>query len=55
MKIPATENALLIRTDFSDANAWKKLLGAVSSPEELSCSTWTPLMTARTAALRLIS
>ena len=34
MKIPSSENALLIRTDFSDQNAWKKLQGAVGSPEE---------------------
>ena len=34
MKIPSTENALLIRTDFSDQNAWKKLNAAVTGPED---------------------
>jgi hypothetical protein len=32
MKIPSSENALLIRTDFSDKSAWKKLKTAVSQP-----------------------
>ena len=34
MKIPSSENALLIRTDFSDQSAWKKLAAAVSKPAE---------------------
>jgi hypothetical protein len=34
MKIPATENALLIRMDFSDENAWQKLLTAVRDPPD---------------------
>lgn len=34
MKIPSSENALLIRTDFSDQSAWKKLMTAVSEPED---------------------
>ena len=32
MKIPSSENALLIRTDFSDQSGWKKLEAAVSEP-----------------------
>jgi hypothetical protein len=32
MNIPSSENALLIRTDFSDQSAWKKLKRAVSDP-----------------------
>ncbi len=32
MKIPSSENALLIRSDFSDESAWKKLKSAVSEP-----------------------
>jgi hypothetical protein len=32
MKIPTSENALLIRTDFSDQSAWQKLKAAVSEP-----------------------
>jgi hypothetical protein len=32
MKIPSSENALLIRTDFSDESAWQKLTKAVSEP-----------------------
>lgn len=32
MNIPSSENALLIRTDFSDQNAWKKLQTAVNEP-----------------------
>jgi hypothetical protein len=34
MNLPTSENALLIRTDFSDANAWKKLMSAVSEPPD---------------------
>jgi hypothetical protein len=34
MKLPTSENALLIRTDFSDASAWKKLMSAVSEPPD---------------------
>lgn len=34
MKIPITENALLIRTDFSDQNAWKKLTALVREPAD---------------------
>ncbi len=33
-KIPLTENALIIRTDFSDQRAWEKLKAVVSEPEE---------------------
>jgi hypothetical protein len=32
MNIPTSENALLIRTDFADQSAWKKLKVAVSEP-----------------------
>jgi hypothetical protein len=32
MNIPSSENALLIRTDFSDQSAWTKLKTAVSEP-----------------------
>ncbi len=32
MNIPASENALLIRTDFSDPTAWQQLIAAVSEP-----------------------
>src|ERR1043166_8175732 len=32
MSIPSSENALLIRTDFADQSAWKKLKSAVSEP-----------------------
>jgi hypothetical protein len=32
MNIPSSENALLIRTDFSDQSAWKKLKTTVSDP-----------------------
>ena len=35
MKIPSSENAFLIRTDFSDESAWKKLKTAVSEPGDL--------------------
>lgn len=34
MKIPTSENALLIRTDFSDEGAWQKLKAALSEPED---------------------
>src|SRR6266581_3317406 len=34
MNIPTTENALLIRTDFSDQSAWKRLAAAVREPED---------------------
>jgi hypothetical protein len=36
MKIPLSENASLIRTDFSDESTWKKLKGVVSEPEDPS-------------------
>src|SRR5947209_3717082 len=32
MKIPSSESALLIRTDFSDESAWQKLAKVVSEP-----------------------
>lgn len=32
MNIPTSENAVLIRTDFSDQSAWAKLKTAVSEP-----------------------
>jgi hypothetical protein len=32
MNIPTSENAVLIRTDFSDEGAWQKLKAAVSEP-----------------------
>jgi hypothetical protein len=32
MNIPTSENALLIRTDFSDQSAWNKLTAAASEP-----------------------
>jgi Domain of unknown function (DUF6924) len=35
MNIPTSENALLIRTDFADESAWKKLTAAVSEPGDL--------------------
>lgn len=31
-KLPTTETALIIRTDFSDENAWDKLTAAVREP-----------------------
>jgi hypothetical protein len=31
-KIPVTETALMIRTDFSDAAAWKRIVEAVQEP-----------------------
>jgi hypothetical protein len=34
MKIPPSENALLIRTDFSDENAWQKLLTTLRDPPD---------------------
>jgi len=34
MNISTSENALLIRTDFSDQSAWNKLKTAVSEPED---------------------
>ena len=34
MNIRPSENALLIRTDFSDETAWKKLNAAVSEPSD---------------------
>ena len=34
MKIPTSENAQLLRTDFSDQSAWKKLKAAVSEPDD---------------------
>jgi hypothetical protein len=34
MKIPPSENALLMRTDFSDQSAWQKLKAAASEPED---------------------
>ncbi len=34
MNIPTSENALLIRTDFSDQSAWKTLTTAASEPAD---------------------
>ena len=34
MKLPSSENALLIRTDFSDQNGWERLSAAVRGPED---------------------
>src|SRR2546427_7472470 len=34
MNIPTAENALLIRTDFSDQSAWKNLTAAMSEPAD---------------------
>ncbi len=34
MKLPTSENALLIRTDFSDQSRWKKLAAAARMPED---------------------
>src|SRR5215467_11365742 len=34
MKIPPSESALLIRTDFSDESAWQKLLSEVRDPAD---------------------
>ena len=33
-KIPITENALIVRTDFSDQTAWETLVAALEEPEE---------------------
>lgn len=35
MSIPTSENALLIRTDFSDQAAWDRLIGAAREPDDL--------------------
>ncbi len=35
MSIPTSENALLIRTDFSDQAAWDSLIGAAREPGEI--------------------
>ena len=35
MKIPTSENALLIRTDFSDQSAWQRLKAAASEPGDM--------------------
>jgi len=32
MNIPTSENALVIRTDFTDENAWRKLKASASEP-----------------------
>jgi hypothetical protein len=32
MKLPTSEKAMLVRTDFSDQRAWEKLKAAVSDP-----------------------
>ncbi len=34
MNLPTSENALLIRTDFSEQSTWQQLLAAVSEPED---------------------
>lgn len=34
MKIPLSESALLIRTDFADPSAWQRLKAAVSEPSD---------------------
>ncbi|HEY5911226.1 MAG TPA: hypothetical protein VJA21_11550 [Verrucomicrobiae bacterium] len=34
MNIPSSEDALLIRTDFSDERAWQDLTKAVSEPDD---------------------
>ena len=34
MKIPSSENALLIRTDFSNQDAWNKVKTTVSEPDD---------------------
>jgi hypothetical protein len=34
MNIPKSENALLIRTDFSNQSAWEKLTAAVNEPAD---------------------
>ncbi|SRR5258706_12113252 len=35
MNIPTSENALLIRTDFSDQTAWKGLIAAAREPGDI--------------------
>ncbi len=35
MSIPTSENALLIRTDFSDQSAWDRLIGAAREPGDI--------------------
>lgn len=35
MNIPTSENALLIRTDFSDQSAWNSLIGAARNPDDI--------------------
>lgn len=35
MSIPTSENALLIRTDFSDQSAWDRLIGAAREPSDI--------------------
>lgn len=35
MNIPTSENALLIRTDFADQNAWEKLTDIVREPGDM--------------------
>ncbi len=34
-KLPSSENALLIRTDFTDPNAWEHLTSIVQEPSDL--------------------
>src|SRR5215469_14387294 len=34
MKLPPSENALLVRTDFSNQNAWKRLSAQVQEPTD---------------------
>lgn len=34
MKLPPTENALLVRTDFSNQNAWKRLIADAQEPSD---------------------
>ena len=34
MKIPLSEHALLVRTDFSDPSTWQKLITAVRTPAD---------------------
>jgi hypothetical protein len=35
MSIPTSENALLIRTDFSDQSAWDRLIAAAREPGDI--------------------
>lgn len=35
MSLPTSENALLIRTDFSNQNAWDKLIAAAREPGDI--------------------